>query len=61
MFLLLLYYYILVCYYFAILGFILTFFAKELPMRITLETEFGIVDESEKKDNSEEEKQNTFN
>ncbi len=46
---------------FAILGFILTFFAKELPMRTTLETEFGIADESEKKDNSEEEKQNTSN
>ncbi|KAB8291370.1 hypothetical protein EYC80_010050 [Monilinia laxa] len=36
---------------FASLGFLLTFFAKEMPMRTELETEFGLTGESTKKSN----------
>ncbi|RAL63733.1 hypothetical protein DID88_003380 [Monilinia fructigena] len=38
---------------FALLGFLLTFFAKEMPMRTELETEFGLTGESTKKNNGE--------
>lgn len=41
---------------FALLGFLLTFIMKELPMRTELETEFGLVTESEKKSDTEKEK-----
>ncbi|ATZ53973.1 hypothetical protein BCIN_10g00020 [Botrytis cinerea B05.10] len=46
---------------FALLGFLLTFLAKEMPMRTELETEFGLAGESTQKSNAEsgeEEKKN---
>lgn len=39
---------------FALLGFLLTCIVKELPMRTELETEFGLVEETEKKSNDTE-------
>ncbi|KAF4637483.1 hypothetical protein G7Y89_g597 [Cudoniella acicularis] len=44
---------------FALLGFLPTFLTKELPMRIELETEFGLATESEKKSDGETGKQST--
>ncbi|KAI1310357.1 putative multidrug resistance protein fnx1 [Xylaria venustula] len=38
---------------FALFGFLLTFLAKELPMRTELETEFGLVEESKNKSDGE--------
>ncbi len=45
---------------FALLGFLLTFLAKELPMRTELETEFGMAEESEKRSDGELGKQSTL-
>ncbi|KAI1195674.1 putative multidrug resistance protein fnx1 [Nemania serpens] len=42
---------------FALFGFLLTFLAKELPMRTELETEFGMAESSEKAGNEGTEKQ----
>lgn len=44
---------------FALLGFLLTFLAKELPMRTELETEFGLAGELEHRSGGETEKQAT--
>lgn len=41
---------------FALFGFLLTFVAKELPMRTELETEFGLADEPNAKGNNDMEK-----
>ncbi|GAW13743.1 hypothetical protein EKO27_g1637 [Xylaria grammica] len=41
---------------FALFGFLLTFVAKEIPMRTELETEFGLAEESDRNGNGESEK-----